>query len=581
MPAIKIQGFGGMIPATDPRLLPDWAAADSQNVWYYNGTLQGIVEEQSLFTLVNPGVTMSIFRVPIVGLAFRDLANSYWLEFSEVDISVVKSPVAESTEAPIYWASGTAPPGYNTFARIAANDPPLILGIPTPEVAPTVAVVGGSGVSETRAYVYTWLSQFFEEGPPSPPTVVTGFVNGTWNIGMTAPTVGDTTNRLLTYTNIYRTVTASTGVATFFFVAQLPIATLTYADTLPDDIVTAQGQLQSTNYTAPPAGLQGLATLANGMLAGWLDGEIWFCEPYLPHAWPVQYQIAVEYPIVAMVGSGQSLLIGTEGFPYFATGVSPSQMALARIPESEPCVSRGSMVPTQFGALYSSPNGVIFFAATGTIQNVTRDTITKAEWQQLVTLEEIRAGELNGAYFLYDGVQEAAFEPTAFDNDSFQVAGSMSTKSGLLIEIAEGHVGLTRLLADQPFFNVFKDPWTGEILLVGETEVFWVNLTSTTLQEYTWTSKIFVLREPSNLGAAKIQYDPPPDGSDGAGMISTYAWNNGAGPFLWQERAIPASNRVFRLPSGFKADAYQFVVSGNLVIKSIQFGHTVAELQSV
>lgn len=578
MPVAKIQGFGGMLPAVDPRLLPDELAVDSQNVWFYNGSIQGIVQEVNVQT-IDP-TTRSVFRIPKAGTDFTSFANSWWLEFTQQNISVVKSPVVDSQDPAVYWASDTGVPMYTTLSRIVAGNPALVLGIPTPEVAPGVAPSGGVGATETRAYVYTWVSSYGEEGPPSPPTTVTGKVDDTWAITMTAPTLGDTTDRALDKTRIYRTVTASTGVATFFFVTEVPIATLAYNDTISDDVVTASGQLESTTWTGPPD-LVGLAALPNGMLAGWTDNEIWFCEPYRPHAWPVQYQLHTEYPIVAMVGSGQSLLIGTEGYPYFATGVSPDNIVLTRVPEAEPCVSRTSMVPGQFGAWYSSPSGLIFFAAAGTIVNKTRETIPKDSWQELMTLNQIRAAELNGAYFAYCGTQEAAFDPGSFDNDSFQTVSDVGVRRGLLIEALIPHVGLTRLLNNKTVYNVYQDPWTGEVLLITAGAVYWLDLKGLTQQAYTWTSKIFSLPYPQNLGAAKIQYDPPPDGSTPSGTISTYAWNNGEPAKLWQQRAIPQSNKVFRLPAGFLADSYQFVITGNLQVKSLQFAATVTELQKV
>jgi hypothetical protein len=59
------------------------------------------------------------------------------------------------------------------------------------------------------------------------PTLATGNVSRSWDITMTAPTLDDTTDRVLTATRIYRIETGTDGTFAFFFVVELPIATLT------------------------------------------------------------------------------------------------------------------------------------------------------------------------------------------------------------------------------------------------------------------------------------------------------------------------------------------------------------------
>ena len=44
------------------------------------------------------------------------------------------------------------------------------------------------------------------------------------------------------------------------------------------------------------------------MIAGWKDNEVWFCEPYRPHAWPVKYVVNVDYPIVGLGTIDQSCM---------------------------------------------------------------------------------------------------------------------------------------------------------------------------------------------------------------------------------------------------------------------------------
>jgi hypothetical protein len=568
-----------MFPSLDPRLLPDEAAEDAENVWLYEGIIQGIRKPRLVHATTSG--TRSVFRVPKGDTSKASLEDSYWLEFDTIEVSVVKSPVASVDGEPqshslYYWASPAAAPMYTTFERIEASDPPLVLGIPAPATAPVLTPAGGIGASTTRAYVYTWVSEFGEEGPPSPATIDTGKIDDTWQVDLTAPTVGDTTDRLLDTVRIYRTVSTAVGSANYYFVTELPIATLTFNDTLLDEEIINAGILESTDFTAPPDTLKGLAMLPNGMLCGWAANEIWFSEPYRPHAWPAKYQVSTEYDIVAMVGAGQTLVIGTTGYPYMATGVSPATITLGRIPMTEPCVSRSSMVGTPTGAYYVSPSGLIFISSTGAVQNTTREIVGKREWQNLLNLQAIRGALLDGAYIMYAGETETAFQTDAFQNDAFQQFDDAGTRQGALVEFQNTRVGFSRLLAEDSVHDIDQDPWSGEVLLVFEDGVYVLDLNSTETADYTWKSKIFSLPKPANLGAIRIAYSKPGSGATPRGRISVLV--NGA---VKLERDIPAANTVFRMPSGFRGNRYQFIITGNLNIREIQFGSTVRELATI
>ena len=80
--------------------------------------------------------------------------------------------------------------------------------MPQPTAAPTGGFTGGSGTAETRSYVYTLVNPKGEEGSPSAPVTITGFVNSTsWNL-----------TNLQTTPNSAGTVTAvssSAGVTTY------------------------------------------------------------------------------------------------------------------------------------------------------------------------------------------------------------------------------------------------------------------------------------------------------------------------------------------------------------------------------
>jgi len=575
MPRIKIQAFGGMIPARDDRLLPDSNASDAANVWTRSGALEGIRVPRDIHTLVNPAARY-VFRVPKGAPDVLHIEDSYWLEFEDITTTVVKSPVRGSEEPAYYWANMSEPPGYTTFERIDAGNPNLVLGIPAPTVAPAVLPAGGvSTTTVTRSYVYTWVSAYGEEGPPSPPVVVTGKVDDTWAVTLTAPSGGDTTGRVLEDVRIYRTITSAQGVAVYYLVTDQVIADTTYSDTLSDDTIIGQGSLQSTSWTAPPSDLEGMVAMANGMLVGWRLNEVWFSEPYRPHAWPVEYVQLVDYNVVGAGAFDQSIVVGTEAYPFFATGSSPTTVSLRRIAAAEPCVSRGSIAATPRGVYYASPNGLIF-AVPGAARNVTLAMIPKDHWAELTNLTQLRAALIDEAYYAFSGVIEGVFQVDAFQTDAFQQEDYTGTRDGIFLDTQDERVALSKLEYPEPTYNVLQDPWTGEVLLIREGKVKLLDVTYDVMGDYRWTSKIFTMPKPQNLSAVKFIWEAPLGGATPTGTMKTYA--DGV---LVQTKSTPPDKEVFRLPSGFKATTYQFVFEGNFDIKSIEIGSTVKDLQSV
>ena len=397
MPALKLEQFGGQLPAWDEHLLPSGQAAKAINTYLFSGALEGW-RQPKLLRALNNGAAKFVYRIPSTNPADITTALA-WLEFVDPDTNVLRSQVVDDTFQRYYFASPSQPPQYNTQARIAANQPPFLLGVPAPGCAPLVTVAGGGnlatlpiqgsqtdggagfvgantvylvpivptgamtlqdvqfmplstdsavnyaallysdkgggstptqpgdllnvgainiGISagsaalsafanptglvagdvywigilmdtteqissnqnstttsysfpdtfsngptpvaptglanqldlqmwadlqtddviEARAYVYTWVSAYGEEGPPSPPTLVNGWSNGTWTIGLYTPVPTDMgVNRNLTTLRLYRTVTASGGSTVFYFVADIPLGTTSYTDTVLDNVI--------------------------------------------------------------------------------------------------------------------------------------------------------------------------------------------------------------------------------------------------------------------------------------------------------------------------------------------------------
>lgn len=591
--ALKINKFGGMLPAVDARLIPDDYAVQAQNTYFYKGKLQGINQAKFIRNLVDPSAVVA-YRVPNANPAIAYVTNSTWLEFDNINTDVLRPALIEDQFQRYYWASSNAQPMYNTLARIQAASNPLLLGVTRPSIAPGVSLTGGSsGIIVSRAYTYTWVTAYGEEGQPATPTVNTGQTDATWNITLTPPAANDTngTNRVIATANIYRTITGVNGVTTFFFVASVPIATTAYADTATDATIAANNPLPSTNWSGPPSNLQGWVAMPNGMIAGWENNNIWFCEPYRPHAWPTIYQVSVDYPIVGLGVSGQTLVICTEVSPYWGYGINPSSFALSKIQAVEPCLARGSILSAPEGVYYASPNGLILIQAGG-VQNISRQYMLKDAWLNLAQIGSLRCARLGTGYYAWGTAQSGVF-----DSGSFNTSGAFSSqdlsgaRQGLLIDPVDTRIAVTQLSNQNPTFNTMNDLWTGEVFLIRNGAVYWINLADTdpTSEVYTWTSKLFQAPNKKNLGAMKIYFDvsdtlpvlnPVPNtnliqtlAANQWGLVSLYADQQ----LVWT-REIRVSGEVMRLPSGFKADFYQLVIQARVAISNIQVAESVKEL---
>ena len=235
----------------------------------------------------------------------------------------------------------------------------------------------GASVFAARSYVYTWVTEYGEEGPPSPPAVVNGWSNATWTVSLFQPEPADVgpvgPDRNITTTRLYRSISNQQGLATYFLVAEFPVSQATYADTIGDDTsIASNPQMESLYWFEPPSDLQGFKVFPNGIFVGWRENEIWFSEPYRPHAWPPNYVLTTEFPVVGIGVCGQSIVACTQGSPYLVTGVHPSSMALTKINLPEPCLHRGSIVSTDTTVLYVSQNGLVQISQSGAGQEYQR-----------------------------------------------------------------------------------------------------------------------------------------------------------------------------------------------------------------
>jgi len=564
-----------VVDETNPAVLPSNATVIS-----YTPTAVGM----NVVTIA-PGVLTGDtinFLSSIIDLVTTNVAppGSNSLLFTDTSGIVVGMTVFDSTN-PNAIPAGTA----------VINVTPTVVILNNVTASPGVQIndnITFTAATESRAYLYTWVSAYGEEGPPSPPTVANGLVDGSWTIKI--PPAPNDPKRNLANVRLYRTVTDTSGNATYYQVAQFPIntsAVTTITDSALDSSITANNPLSTVDFTPPPAGLQGVVMMANGIAAGFTDDKtVWFSAAYLPHAWPAAYAVTVDYPIVGLTANGSSLNIMTQGSPFIASGVTPATMTIGKITANEPCIARGSIAASGEGAYYCSPNGIQLLNSSGTL-NISESLFQKEFMYSLNPLNWA-AAKYGVSYLVFIKGTDAPFPTTngfLIDYTDTNVALSLI---GEVTSLATGEDELDSHL------NTYTDELTGQVFGV-HTHIGvqqWNPPSGNTLDSYSWRSKKFRFTSPQQFKAFMVLFNVPPEVTITLGSRSndqTMTFNPATqylivgvyadGRFI-VEREVQVSGETLLITNGFKATVWEFVFIGQVNISFFKAASSVKELRS-
>lgn len=594
MASIKIPVFAGMVPSVDAHLLQDNNAQFSRNAWLYSGALSGLPKKVPLFTLVNPAATVA-FRIPGNDADPTYLYDSFWVEFENTLTDFISAPVAADSFRRFYWASTTtAQPMYNTYARIIAGQPAWQLGVPSP--AP-ISVGASGGVSATlvsRAYVTTLVTEYGEEGPASVPYLINGKIDDTFAVTIGAvPAAERGTTHNVKKIRLYRTITSAAGTATYYLLTEVTAtgATQLYNDTMLDTTLASKPILESTAWNAPPK-LDGMITMPNGIVAGYTGNELWFSEAYRPHAWPAAYSLTLEHDIIGLGIINQTLVVLTKGNPYTASGVNPASITTSKLAAFEPCLSKGSIVSTEEGVYYTSPNGLVL-VNPGHAENITKQYISRDKWNHILNDGKVNAGRLGSAYFAFGTSVEAYMQPTMVQENFVQIDNSEGSADGFMIDAMNTNVGFGYADDTLPIRSIKNDAMSGECLLIRDGKVVWLDQRrGFQIEPYIWKSKIFQSPVNMNFSAFRVYFQKHPTlvptGAPNMGINQTFNPATQIGVVrvyadgrLILTHEIRETGELHRIPSGFKADFWEVEFEAQVKINSFQMATSVKELSRV
>jgi len=581
MPALKLTAFIGEQPRILPRLLPETAAQRAIDVRLEDGGLTPVRRSIKVTQLDTTG-NRTIFR-----------HGNNWLAWP-VAVDAAQGPVADDR---LYY-TGDGPPKMRIGARV------FPLAVPRPAQALEVDITGtGTGDVQTRLYAYTWVTEFGEESEPSPPTA-----GNEWKPGQTVTLSGFEDvpeGRAITRQRFYRTQTGRSGTY-LYFIAERAASNAAFVDNIAVDAFNEP--LPSVNWNAPPDGLEGLVALPNGMMAAFAGRDIWFCEPYHPHAWPEQYVLTTDVDIVGLAAIGTSMLVMTRGNPYLVSGSHPQTMQMVKIESNLPCVNRRGIVDLGYTIAYPSRYGLVAAKADGSIGLISENLFSRDDWLTL-SPETFVCSQIGGKY--------AAFYDT-HDEDGNVVAGC------IFID-----------LRGTPFITRSAERCTAAFYDKETAALYYVPPDSTSIMEFDsplgarrrfyWRSKPFVLAAPHNFGAIRVDSDAqlsptdiknheaevnetvaenaallaagPVRGALGSAAFNVYPLNGDKllpiPPALIGEfrvgvyaddvlvAAIDRSGEALRLPSGFLARTWEIDVAGDAQIEQIAIGSTMDDLKAM
>lgn len=562
---VSIIDFKGAVPRLNPRLLPNNYAQIARNTRLERGTAEPVKLPRLEATL---GVAATTF--------YRH--QSTWLSWPSV-VDAAPGPVDQNR---LYYTGDGAPK-----MRVGVNIFPLALA--KPAAAPTLTALSAinPAKAESIVYCYTYVTSFGEESQPSPVATIQWSPGVIIRLSAFSAAPG---GRSIISRRIYRSETSAAGVTGLYFVAEIPIATATY----DHDIATAPlaELLPSMDYDPPIATLHGLIPLPNGMMAAFDGKDIWFCEPYQPHAWPAKYSLTVDYDIIGGAAFGSVLAVLTTGTPYILQGTHPENMAMERMDKALPCLSRRGIVDIGYACYYPSGEGLALVSASQS-DIVTRKLFTREEWQNL-SPDTIVAESFNGRYHFaynfanydtYDGGTAAVTGANGLDGGDASGSGGPITAfdfGSAGSSFGSRRMGSIDLIGDMPYFieadtmlpdALFAEQSSGNLYgLVGGTQIMEWDDAGSPLATQIWRSKKFVFPYPTNFGAALIQTDS--DLSAGDALAVRFIADGAV------TTTLNVSNVAARLASGFEAREWQIEIEGNVSVTAILMAHTMDELEA-
>ena len=318
-------------------------------------------------------------------------------------------------------------------------------------------------------YLMTYVDDLGVEGPPSP---ISDEFHRTPSLRVVVSGLSVSTDINTRKKRLYRSA-AGTNTGAFYFLDEIDNATTSYTDMKNDSNLSEK----FTEYYNPPANLEGLIGLPNGILCAFKDRDVWFSDQYIPTSWNPENVTTVNYPIKALAASGNDCIVLTTGRPSIISGDAPDNMTQAELMIDQSCVASRGVARVGNTVLYPSNDGLVSITG-GSSELVTKQYYKREDWQALSPSSMVATSH-DGRYHAFNGTQ------------------------GLVIDLGAPEGGLLITTNDEYCQCLYSDE-EYDLLYLAQGNTIVSYDTSATPKTYTWKSKEFQFERPVNPSSVRI-----------------------------------------------------------------------------
>lgn len=588
MARIHVSTFGGMIPALEDKLLPNENASFAMNCRLDNGKLRAFKRAVPVDLVTEPAAAQR------GELGYDQQENAFFTSYYQGQYPILIRSLLQNAYKQ-YTASYPYSLSLRTYSVannvIRGTDygsaTYRVLGVPG---GPSVVFNGLLPALRTnkptaRAYCATYVNIFGEESAPGSNTVsIFGNEGDTFRL-LINPSFNNTEYELYPISKIklYRTLGEyETGEqlgnkhnTDWHLVREFPYQnnSFEFYDDITSDKIPADLLLSKEFFMPPQVDAVAMVMLDLGFLViAYTDGTIRVSERFQYHAYPLRNQITIPEAISSMVALDNVLYVTCKNNSAYQITIllDPSGFRHDVKKYKDKYASRDarSLVSTNFGALFSSPRGLVSLSTAQQVL-VTQQMILPQQWNS--TFAPVVATWAAGYYIGLNTTGGYNWLMDVPDQISGQTPyGKLTFINHELIPNRgqEAIPGVFSAVYGRDSVYIY-DAYTSQLHM-------WDGLEETAnepyLAKYVWRSKMFVTPAPVTFAAAKITFKAMSSGSTGV-IFKLYGDGR-----LRYERFVNG-DEPFRLPHLYKATNWMFELEGYGEVHEVHIATSMTELR--